>query len=74
MFKALYSIMTHSSNKYLQIYNHILLYLQWLKKGKIKTKKSYLQSYGNNDLQSSWLFGSAAEELNQGLPGSIKSN
>ena len=29
-------------NKYLQIYNHILSYLQWLKKkGKIKTKAIY---------------------------------
>ena len=34
MFKALYSHVSNIIDKYLQIYNHILLYLQWLKKRK----------------------------------------
>ena len=39
MFKALYSHVNNIIDKYLKIYNHILLYLQWVKKGKkIKTK------------------------------------
>ena len=38
MFKALYSYVNNIIEKYLQIYNHILLYLQWVKKEKIKTK------------------------------------
>ena len=38
MFKALYSHVSNIIEKYLQIYNHILLYLQWVKKEKIKTK------------------------------------
>ena len=42
MFNALYSHVNNIVDKYLQIYNHILLYLQWVKrkkKGKkIKTK------------------------------------
>ena len=38
MFKALYSDVNNIIEKYLQIYNHILLYLQWVKKEKIKTK------------------------------------
>ena len=38
MFKALYSHINNIIEKYLQIYNHILLYLQWVKKEKIKTK------------------------------------
>ena len=38
MFKALYSHVNNIIEKYLQIYNHILLYLQWVKKEKIKTK------------------------------------
>ena len=46
MFKALYS--DHVNNiieKYLQIYNYILLYLQWVKKEKIKTKATIKPSY-----------------------------
>ena len=38
MFKALHSHVNNIIDKYLQIYNHILLYLQWVKKEKIKTK------------------------------------
>ena len=38
MFKALYSHVNNIIKTYLQIYNHILLYLRWLKKEKIKTK------------------------------------
>ena len=38
MFKALYSHVNNIIEEYLQIYNHILLYLQWVKKEKIKTK------------------------------------
>ena len=38
MFKALYSHVNNIIEKYVQIYNHILLYLQWVKKEKIKTK------------------------------------
>ena len=36
MFKALYSHVNNIIEKYLQIYNHILLYLQWVKKEKLK--------------------------------------
>lgn len=39
MFKALYSHVNNIIEKYLQIYNHILLYLQWVKKEKIKLKQ-----------------------------------
>ena len=42
MFKALYIHINNIINKYLQIYNHILLYLQWLKKEKLKLKQ-YMQ-------------------------------
>ena len=38
MFKALYSHVNNIIEKYLQIYNHILIYLQWVKNEKIKTK------------------------------------
>ena len=38
MFKALYSHVNNIIEKYLKIYNHILIYLQWIKKEKIKTK------------------------------------
>ena len=42
MFNALYSHVNNIVDKYLQIYNHILLYLQWVKRKKkikkIKTK------------------------------------
>ena len=38
MFKVLYSHVNNIIEKYLQIYKHILLYLQWVKKEKIKTK------------------------------------
>ena len=31
MFKALYSNVNNIIDKYLQIYNHLLLYSQWLK-------------------------------------------
>ena len=42
MFKVLYIHINNIINKYLQIYNHILLYLQWLKKEKLKLKQ-YMQ-------------------------------
>ena len=38
MIRALYSHVNNIIEKYLQIYSHILLYLQWAKKEKIKTK------------------------------------
>ena len=38
MFNALYSHVNNIVDKYLQIYNHILLYLQWVKRKK-KVKK-----------------------------------
>ena len=44
MFKALYSHVDNIIDKYLQIYNHILLYLQWVKK-KIKTKATIKPFY-----------------------------
>ena len=34
MIKALYSQVNNIIEKYLQIYNHILLYLQWVKREK----------------------------------------
>ena len=37
MFKALYSHVNNIIEKYLQIYNHILLYLQWVN-NEIKTQ------------------------------------
>ena len=44
MFNALYSHVNNIVDKYLQIYNHILLYLQWVKREKkvkkIKTKET----------------------------------
>ena len=39
MFNALYSHVNNIVDKYLQIYNHILLYLQWVKRKKKKVKK-----------------------------------
>ena len=39
MFKALYRLVNNIIEKYLQIYNHILLYLQWVKKEKVKLKQ-----------------------------------
>ena len=36
MFNALYSDVNNIVDKYLQIYNHILLYLQWVKRNKKK--------------------------------------
>ena len=41
MFKALYSHVNNIIEKYLQIYNHILLYLQWVKKEKVKLKQLF---------------------------------
>ena len=38
MFKALYNRVNNIIEKYLQIYYHILIYLQWIKKEKIETK------------------------------------
>ena len=32
MFKALYNHVNNIIEKYLQIYDHILIYLQWIKK------------------------------------------
>ena len=34
MFKALYNHVNNIIEKYLQIYDHILIYLQWIKKDK----------------------------------------
>ena len=45
MFKELYSYVNNIIEKYLQIYNYILLYLQWVKKEKIKTKVTIKPSY-----------------------------
>ena len=41
MFKAVYSHVNNIIEKYLQIYNHILLYLQWVKKEKVKLKQLF---------------------------------
>ena len=38
MFKALYSHVNNIFDKYLQIYNDIPLYLQWVKQEENKTK------------------------------------
>ena len=45
MFKPLYSRVNIIIEKYLEIYNHILLYLQWVKKEKIQTKATIKPSY-----------------------------
>ena len=47
MFKALYSHINNIMDKYLQIYNHILLYLQWVRKKekKIKSKATIKPFY-----------------------------
>ena len=45
MFKALYSHVNNIIEKYLQVYNHILLYLQRVKKEKIKTKAAIKPFY-----------------------------
>ena len=47
MFKALYNHVNNILEKYLQIYNHILIYLQWIKKEKIKLKQ--LLNHIHND-------------------------
>ena len=39
MFKALYNHVNNIIEKYLQIYYHILIYLQWIKKEKLKLKQ-----------------------------------
>ena len=39
MFKALYNHVNNIIEKYLQIYDHILIYLQWIKKEKLKLKQ-----------------------------------
>ena len=45
MFKAFYSHVNNIIEKYLQNYNHILLYLQWVKNEKIKTKATIKPFY-----------------------------
>ena len=47
MFKALYNHVNNIIEKYLQIYNHILIYLQWIKKEKLKLKQ--LLNHIHND-------------------------
>ena len=49
MFKALYSHVNNIIDKYLQIYNHILLYLQWLKKEKKLKLKQLLNYFIHNN-------------------------
>ena len=49
MFKALYSHVSNIIDKYLQIYNHILLYLQWLKKKEKLKLKQLLNHLIRND-------------------------
>ena len=44
MFNALYSHVNNIVDKYLQIYNHILLYVQWVKRKK-KLKPKQLSNY-----------------------------
>ena len=51
MFKALYSHVNNIIDKYLQIYNHILLYLQWLKKRKKLKLKQLLNHFIHNDFK-----------------------
>ena len=48
MFKALYSHVNNIIEKYLQIYNYILLYLQWVKRKKLKLKQ-LLNHFIHND-------------------------
>ena len=45
MFKALYSHVNNIIENYSQIYNYILLYLQWVKKETIKTKATIKPFY-----------------------------
>ena len=45
MLKALYSHINNIIDKYLQIYNHILLYLQWVRKKKKKLKVKQLSNH-----------------------------
>ena len=45
MFKVLYSHVNNIIDKYLQIYNHILLYLQWFKKKEKILKLEQLLNY-----------------------------
>ena len=47
MFKALYNHVNNITEKYLQIYDHILIYLQWIKKEKLKLKQ--LLNHIHND-------------------------
>ena len=47
MFKALYNHVNNIIEKYLQIYDHILIYLQWIKKEKLKLKQ--LLNHIHND-------------------------
>ena len=47
MFKALYNHVNNIIEKYLQIYYHILIYLQWIKKEKLKLKQ--LLNHIHND-------------------------
>ena len=48
MFKALYSHVHNIIDKYLQIYNHILLYLQWVKKRKNSNQNNYYSFFIND--------------------------
>ena len=50
MFKALYSHVNNVTDKYLQIYSHILLYLQWVKNKKNKTKAAIKLFWKTDDL------------------------
>ena len=49
MLKALYSHVNNIIDKYLQIYNHILWYLQWVKKRKKLKLKQLLNYFIHND-------------------------
>ena len=50
MFKALYSHVNNITDKYLQIYNHILITFTMSKKRKKLKLTQYIQIYRNNDL------------------------
>ena len=47
MFKALYNHVNNIIEKYLQIYDHILIYLQWIKKVQLKERRVKKARYFN---------------------------
>ena len=54
MFKALYNHVNNIIEKYLQIYDHILIYLQWIKKEKLKLKQLLNHIHNDKKKKDSW--------------------